>query len=122
MRQSVRCSLLVLAVLLLITVISGPLMNAQSPGTASSQTTASSTPPTVAEAEELMRRARVRRLPVINSDGSLVGVISLADLAREAARQQELPDKEISSSEVHATLAHICAPAVPASALAAPAS
>ena len=76
----------------------------------------------LAEAEELMRRARVRRLPVINSDGSLAGVISLADLAREAARQQELPDKQISCSEVHATLADICAPAVPASALGASAS
>jgi CBS domain-containing protein len=74
----------------------------------------------LAEAEELMRRARVRRLPVIDGSGALVGVISLADLAREASRQQDLADKEISDSEVHETLAHICAPPVSADAVGAP--
>jgi CBS domain-containing protein len=67
----------------------------------------------LAQAEELMRQARVRRLPVIESDGTLVGLISLADLAREAARQQDLTDKEITDTEVNETLAQICAPPVP---------
>lgn len=75
----------------------------------------------LAQAEELMSSARVRRLPVIDGSGALVGVISLADLAREASRQQDLSDREISDAEVHETLAHICAPAVPAASLAVPA-
>jgi CBS domain-containing protein len=33
-------------------------------------------------AEELMRTAQVRRLPVIDSEGRIVGLLSLADLAR----------------------------------------
>ena len=37
-------------------------------------------------AAELMRVNRTRRLPVINRDGTLVGLLSLDDLACEAAR------------------------------------
>ena len=33
-------------------------------------------------AEELMRHARVRRLPVVDAGGRIVGLISLSDLAR----------------------------------------
>ena len=76
----------------------------------------------LAQAEELMRQARVRRLPVVDSGGALIGVISLADLAREAARQQELSDREITETEVNETLAQICAPAVPVSRIDRPAS
>ena len=36
----------------------------------------------VADAEALMRDAQVRRLPVVDSEQKLVGVVSLADLAR----------------------------------------
>ena len=42
---------------------------------------------TVDDAEQLMRQHHVRRLPVIDANGVLVGVISLDDLAREARRQ-----------------------------------
>jgi CBS domain-containing protein len=37
-------------------------------------------------AAQLMRQKRTRRLPVINRDGTLVGLLSLDDLACEAAR------------------------------------
>jgi CBS domain-containing protein len=37
-------------------------------------------------AAQLMRQNRTRRLPVINPDGTLVGLLSLDDLACEAAR------------------------------------
>ena len=37
-------------------------------------------------AAQLMRQNRTRRLPVINRDGALVGLLSLDDLACEAAR------------------------------------
>jgi len=33
---------------------------------------------------ELMRETRVRRLPIVDADGGLVGVLSVADLARVA--------------------------------------
>ncbi len=37
-------------------------------------------------AAQLMQRKRTRRLPVVNRDGALVGLLSLDDLACEAAR------------------------------------
>jgi CBS-domain-containing membrane protein len=66
---------------------------------------------TVAEAERRMSDRRIRRLPVLAADGSLAGLVSLADLAREAARQQNAPRHGISCSEVCSTPAAICAPA-----------
>jgi CBS-domain-containing membrane protein len=40
----------------------------------------------VHSAAQLMRQNRTRRLPVINQDGTLAGLLSLDDLACEAAR------------------------------------
>jgi CBS domain-containing protein len=40
----------------------------------------------VRSAAQLMRQNRTRRLPVINREGTLVGLLSLDDLACEAAR------------------------------------
>lgn len=62
------------------------------------------------QAERVMREARVRRLPVIDHDGGLLGMLSLADLAREAARERTQPRKEINETEIGHTLAEICAP------------
>ena len=59
-------------------------------------------------AEGAMSEARVRRLPVVNDNGVLVGMLGLADLAREAARQQCSPHQQITGSEVGITLASIC--------------
>lgn len=58
--------------------------------------------------EETMRTNRIRRLPVVGRQGALLGVISLADLAREAARERSKPSKEITETEVGDTLAAIC--------------
>jgi CBS domain-containing protein len=66
---------------------------------------------TVIDAMLRMRRARVRRLPVLDRDGTLVGVLALADLAREAARQQNAPRHKLCGSDVCSTLADICTPA-----------
>ena len=62
------------------------------------------------DAENTMRKARVRRLPVIDEQGLLLGMISLADLAREAARENHSPKQEITEMEVGDTLAAICQP------------
>jgi CBS domain-containing protein len=62
----------------------------------------------IAEAEQKMQASQVRRLPVIADNGSLVGIISMADIAREANRQQHSPRHDISTSEVGTTYAAIC--------------
>jgi CBS domain-containing protein len=59
-------------------------------------------------AEKVMRGGRVRRLPVVSGDGTLVGLISLADLAREAARESAQSRKELTETDVGDTLATIC--------------
>jgi CBS-domain-containing membrane protein len=62
------------------------------------------------DAEAKMSEEQIRRLPVVSDDGTLLGIVSMADLAREAARQQNSPGRKIASSEVATTLAAICAP------------
>jgi len=60
------------------------------------------------EAERIMREARIRRLPVVDEQGGLIGMITLADLAREAARERTTARQEITETEVGDTLAAIC--------------
>jgi CBS-domain-containing membrane protein len=62
------------------------------------------------EAEETMRSHQVRRLPVLEPNGSLAGIIALNDLAREAERETGRKGRELSAQEVTATLAAICSP------------
>ncbi len=57
----------------------------------------------LAKAEEIMRAHRVRRLPVVDGDHQLVGIVSLSDLARVASEPAE-------KSEVADTLAAVSAP------------
>lgn len=61
-----------------------------------------------AQAEKTMQQARIRRLPVIDDNGALVGMISLADLARRAAVERTQLHKGITETEVGDTLASIC--------------
>jgi CBS domain-containing protein len=63
---------------------------------------------TVRQAETTMRDGHVRRLPVLDAQGSLAGMISLADLAREAAHNGN--QAEGSEWDVSDTLAMICTP------------
>lgn len=60
------------------------------------------------QVEKIMRMSKIRRLPVFDQHESLVGLISLADLAQEAARERALVTKEITENEVTATYAAIC--------------
>jgi CBS domain-containing protein len=64
----------------------------------------------LADAEKTMRETRIRRLPVVDEQGMLVGMVSLADLAQEAARERAATRQEITDTEVGDTLAAICKP------------
>lgn len=64
----------------------------------------------LADAERVMREARVRRLPVIDDNGVLVGMISLADVAQTAERESAAARPEITPGEVAATFAEISCP------------
>ena len=57
----------------------------------------------VAEAERVMRQHGVRRLPVIDSAGKLIGVLTLSDIAR-AARASSAPLPELSAQEIDGVL------------------
>jgi CBS-domain-containing membrane protein len=61
-------------------------------------------------AEELMRRVRVRRLPVLDGDGRLKGILTMNDLARHAHRSGGRKANGLSSDSVVQTLAAICEP------------
>jgi CBS domain-containing protein len=43
----------------------------------------------VAQAADIMRRAQIRRLPVVNRDKKLVGIVALGDLAIHGQSQDE---------------------------------
>jgi CBS domain-containing protein len=64
----------------------------------------------LADAEKKMREAKIRRLPVVDEQDALIGMISLADLAQEASRERTATSQEITETEVGDTLAAICEP------------
>jgi CBS-domain-containing membrane protein len=66
---------------------------------------------TLAVVERKMQNSRIRRLPVVDEAGALVGIVSMADLASAAARLQYGQRRDIPGSEVTTTLAAICKPA-----------
>jgi predicted transcriptional regulator len=65
---------------------------------------------TLEQAERVMQQGQVRRLPVLSAEGQLLGIVSLADLARTAAREgsTRIIGHDISEAEVGHTLAAIC--------------
>jgi CBS domain-containing protein len=60
-------------------------------------------------AEIIMREAQVRRLPVVDLEGHLVGMLSLNDLAREAVHDRGRDDAP-KIDDLATTLAAIAAP------------
>lgn len=58
-------------------------------------------------AERVMREFGVRRLPIINRAGALVGLLSIDDIAREARRQWGRERAEVAADEVAETLAQV---------------
>jgi CBS domain-containing protein len=61
---------------------------------------------TVRSAMATMRRAKVHRLPVVDSAGKLIGILSLRDVARAAGHRAG----QIDVDEVVHTLNGICEP------------
>ena len=65
----------------------------------------------ISRAEALMRDNRMRRLPVLDQNERLVGILSLNDIAREARRQAAAGKRaEITEKAVAETLATLCQP------------
>jgi CBS domain-containing protein len=63
---------------------------------------------TLADAEAIMRDSQVRRLPVVDAEQRLLGMISLADLARRADGNSTLAG--VTQRDVSETLKRISAP------------
>lgn len=66
----------------------------------------------IEDAERIMEQEQIRRLPVVDNDGGLMGIVSMADIVREAARSQYGQHHEIPASGVMTTLAKISTPLV----------
>jgi CBS domain-containing protein len=63
---------------------------------------------TIQQAERTMREARVRRLPVTDETGRLVGVISLNDIALEAESERSSRTPQVTLDDVALTLSAVC--------------
>ena len=63
----------------------------------------------IEQAQLVMREHQVRRVPVTDADGRLVGILSQNDLVYEAARERsrEMRGRELSPAEITTTLASI---------------
>jgi CBS domain-containing protein len=61
-------------------------------------------------AEETMQRAQVHRLPVLDDDGRLVGIVALADIARASSGGARSAKAAVSPVEIGETVAAIRRP------------
>lgn len=65
----------------------------------------------IASVQELMSSKQVRRLPVLDKDGHLVGILSLADIVTEGPNEStRTAASELGPAEVASTLRTICQP------------
>ncbi|MFZ5895521.1 MAG: CBS domain-containing protein [Myxococcota bacterium] len=64
----------------------------------------------VSSAEFLMRAKQIRRVPVLDANEKLVGILSLADIVNRARRTEGPTPSELSAGEITATLGNICQP------------
>jgi CBS domain-containing protein len=61
-------------------------------------------------AEDIMREGQVRRLPVVDADGVLVGLLSLGDIARYVRHHSPRANGSLAQQRLAETLAAICEP------------
>ena len=79
--------------------------------TAMSQSLCSCRPTDAVEvALRVMETNQIRRLPVLDADDHLIGLLSLADVGREAARGHVAPRREVADAALGQTLEAIAAP------------
>lgn len=71
----------------------------------------------LATVEQLMQERRIRRIPVVDSEGILLGIVTLGDLARSS--QSSTLHKAMEGLGIAKTLASICEPRPPEAAVAA---
>ncbi len=64
----------------------------------------------VSLAVKILCTRQLHRLPVVEGDDRLVGILSLADVAREAEREHSSAVREVTDQEVAETLEAICTP------------
>lgn len=64
----------------------------------------------LAHAEEIMRQHQVRRLPVVDAQGALVGLLSLGDVARYVRQHSPRQGGTLAQQRLADTLATICEP------------
>jgi CBS domain-containing protein len=65
----------------------------------------------ISSAESLMRSRKIRRIPVLDGDQRLVGILSLADIVTRSQHTGMRPGaSELAAAEIAATLANICQP------------
>ncbi len=61
--------------------------------------------------EKLMREKQIHRVPVVDDQGRLMGIIALNDIAREAAQEgQANKPRQVTDAEISSTIASVCAP------------
>jgi CBS domain-containing protein len=72
---------------------------------------------TLGYVEELMRTHRIRRVPVVDALGRLVGIITLSDLARRAQAKSAL-QRALGGARIAGILAHVSTPREPRAAAA----
>jgi CBS domain-containing protein len=60
--------------------------------------------------ESLMRLMQIRRVPIVDAQGRLVGILSMNDLARHVHRTGSAPTTGLSGDTIAETLAAICKP------------
>ena len=56
----------------------------------------------------IMKKARVRRLPVTERNGKLIGIVSVSDLVRETWREIESGDRHAITVDLASALSTIC--------------
>ena len=64
--------------------------------------------------ECIMMTYKVRRIPIVDKEGVLVGLVSINDMAREAARELKERNADVTDAGLVTTLARICEPRNPA--------
>lgn len=61
-------------------------------------------------AEDIMRKYQIRRLPVVDAEGTLVGLLSLGDVARYVWQHSPRQNNGLGQQRLAETLAAICEP------------